>query len=117
MGMPQLTAEASLYRGGSYRAGTGGMPSAGVSAQRVILANGCPTGWWCCKYALDPSIKSCVRCGWTLFGHCLETAESTWSPQSVPVYGGLATGVNGHPGAFQKSRWPFRCPPKRVLPP
>ena len=32
MGMPQLTAEASLYRGGSYRAGTGGMPSAGVSA-------------------------------------------------------------------------------------
>ena len=77
MGMPQFTAEASLYRGGSYRAGAGGMPSAGVSAQRVIPANGCPRGWWCCRDHSNPYRKCCIPCKWKLFGYCFETAQST----------------------------------------
>ena len=75
MGMPQFTAEASLYRGGSYRAGAGGMPSAGVSAQRVIPANGCPPGYWCCRFW--GGWRGCVRCQITFFGRCISNQEDT----------------------------------------
>jgi hypothetical protein len=74
MTMPQFTAEASLYRGGNYRAGTGGIP-AGANAHGVSPANGCPKGQWCCRY--PDGHKGCVPCHVTFFGSCAASADST----------------------------------------
>jgi hypothetical protein len=86
MTMPQFTAEASLYRGGNYRAGTGGMP-AGVNVHGVSPANGCPKGKWCCNIR---GMNICVPCTQTapFFGNCLSPAiADCWARGGTPSDG------------------------------
>jgi hypothetical protein len=68
MRMPQFTADASLYRGGSYREGPGWMSATGVNAHGVSPANGCPSGKWCCQTLFG---KHCYDCSPKFFGHCV----------------------------------------------